>query len=183
MKDRNVIAHFGTGLGKTFIAMLSAKHFLELHNSKVGQVLIIVPTITLTQQHCRSFETNSLTSAYSAKAVSAFGSNASTSALNSILDAHIIIATHGAILDLYRHYKDIFNIKQISLLVLDECHHAGSSNHGYSQFMQEIYWKVDDKDRPRVLGLTASPCFNFDVKNLDEQIGKFINSIFYHISC
>lgn len=78
-------------------------------------------------------------------------------------------------LNLYRYYKDIFQLNQVALLVLDECHHAGTGDHGYCQFLDEMYWKADKKSRPRVLGLSASPCVNFSDKDeLKQKFGKTI---------
>lgn len=52
---------------------------------------------------------------------------------------------------------------QISLLILDECHHA-MKNHPYAKIMKDHYHRVrldsPTSELPRVLGMTASPIFN-----------------------
>jgi ERCC4-related helicase len=52
-------------------------------------------------------------------------------------------------------------MEQISLLVIDECHHT-DQEHLYNLIMRDFYYhnfNADDPNckRPRVLGLTASP--------------------------
>lgn len=47
------------------------------------------------------------------------------------------------------------SMKDIALMVYDECHHAHSS-HPYAVIQQEHYWQAPKEDRPRILGLTAS---------------------------
>ena len=76
-------------------------------------------------------------------------------------------------LDLFRFHRDILQLNKVSLLVLDECHHSGTGDHCYSQFMDEVYWSDQKENRPRVLGLTASPCVNFlDEDDLKIKVGK-----------
>ena len=95
IKERNIIVHLDTGLGKTLIAILAASYFLENPtDSPARQVLVLVPTISLTEQHFRSFKTNTLTSSYSLKSISG---NVKTSQ-NNLADkagADILITTYG----------------------------------------------------------------------------------------
>ena len=195
VKSKNIIAHLGTGLGKTLIAMLATKYFLEqTRDSKARQVLFLVPTISLTEQHSRSFKKNSLTASYSVKALNGSTSNTKDEALQKMANVDVLISTHGvsyrilfhfflkryvhvwaffkALLDLYRHHKDLFYLSRVALLIFDECHHVSAGNHGYSRFMSEIYWKEPKENRPRILGLTASPCSNFNgEEDLQTQFG------------
>lgn len=47
-------------------------------------------------------------------------------------------------------------MSSISLLVFDEAHHC-SSDHPYAQIMEDFYHVLEPHQRPKVLGLTASP--------------------------
>jgi endoribonuclease Dicer len=49
-------------------------------------------------------------------------------------------------------------IKQISLMVFDECHHT-RKNHPYNGIMRE-YFQIPAKRRPKIFGMTASPVWN-----------------------
>ena len=40
----------------------------------------------------------------------------------------IIVATHGAFLDLLQHFRDLFCMERINLLILDECHNCTGTN-------------------------------------------------------
>ncbi|KAI9344891.1 hypothetical protein BDR26DRAFT_168821 [Obelidium mucronatum] len=49
--------------------------------------------------------------------------------------------------------------KNVNLLIFDECHHAWK-NHPYSLIMSEFYHPLKpDEDRPKILGMTASPIY------------------------
>jgi hypothetical protein len=47
-------------------------------------------------------------------------------------------------------------MQQIGLLVFDEAHHC-SKDHPYAQIMEDFYHTAELEQRPKVLGLTASP--------------------------
>jgi len=55
-----------------------------------------------------------------------------------------------------------------SLLVLDECHHA-AKKHPYSLIMDK-YQEADEKSKPRVVGLTASPAAHVTSTKIKERI-------------
>ena len=96
VKNENIIAHLGTGFGKTVIAMLATKFFLEhSSNTNFRQVLFLVPTKALTEQHTRNFKRNILTSSYSIKALNGSSYNPNDEALQKIANADVLISTHG----------------------------------------------------------------------------------------
>jgi superfamily II DNA or RNA helicase len=70
-------------------------------------------------------------------------------------------------LELLTHYEQEFHVRKWNLLVLDECHHC-TGNAPYAIIMREYYKKSPDK--PRVLGLTASPLINVKKSSTDEQL-------------
>ena len=84
-----------------------------------------------------------------------------------IIDSHrVMVTTPQVLLDALRH--GYINLgADISLLIFDEVHHAGK-NHPYNAIMQEFYHILpprgspeakENRVRPMVLGLTASPIF------------------------
>ena len=86
-----------------------------------------------------------------------------------VLNTHrIMVTTPQVLLDALRHgYVDIG--QDISLLIFDEAHHA-VDNAPYNQIMKEFYHGLrifrpgtSGTQRPKILGLTASPIFGGDV--------------------
>ena len=70
-------------------------------------------------------------------------------------DTHdILVMTAQVFLDNLRHAY--VKLADIALMVFDECHHARKS-HPYNCIMKEFYFRSNPGDRPRILGLTASP--------------------------
>lgn len=47
-------------------------------------------------------------------------------------------------------------MKQINLIVFDEAHHT-KKNHPYARIIKDFYASAEDADKPRILGMTASP--------------------------
>ncbi|GAA5833456.1 hypothetical protein JCM9279_001530 [Rhodotorula babjevae] len=65
-----------------------------------------------------------------------------------------LVVTAQLILDSLAH--GFLKMDQISLLVLDEAHHA-KSNHPFASILRDFYHRAPKHQRPKILGLTASP--------------------------
>jgi len=65
-----------------------------------------------------------------------------------------LVVTAQLILDSLAH--GFLKMDQISLLVLDEAHHA-KSNHPFASILRDFYHRAPKHKRPKILGLTASP--------------------------
>lgn len=85
-------------------------------------------------------------------------------ARTSLANSDVIVATHGSAIDLLRHYPDNFSLQNASLLVFDECHYA-TKKHNYAKILQTFYHTLPLEQRPRIIGLTASPLINVKGKN------------------
>lgn len=67
----------------------------------------------------------------------------------------VIVCTADVLHQCLMH--SFITIRQINLLIFDEAHHAKKS-HAYAQIVRDFYLKESDqKLRPRVFGMTASP--------------------------
>ena len=64
---------------------------------------------------------------------------------------------------------------QMSLLVIDECHYA-TGKHNYATILQKFYHTLSQDDRPRILGLTASPLINVTVGTSDEKLQSLLTN-------
>lgn len=79
-------------------------------------------------------------------------------------------------LDLLMHWGDLFSLTRVNLIVIDECHYA-SGSHPYRHLMTKFYHPLEPKDRPHILGLTASPLVSFSEHHSDEQISGLLDKL------
>ncbi|MBU5690283.1 MAG: helicase-related protein [Candidatus Aenigmatarchaeota archaeon] len=143
---KNTLCILPTGLGKTYIAVLTAAWILE--NTK-GKILMIAPTRPLVNQHLKTF----------------------LSVTN--IDKNLMIALTGKIRqddrkELYKIGRVFFATPQIikndfdsglldlsdfSLLIVDECHRS-VKKYAYTEVVDRF---ASSSNHPLILGLTASP--------------------------
>ena len=183
-KVRNTIVTLGTGKGKTLIAIMLIRHFAKkdfaLNSTETRedkplrkkQTWFLVPSVALALQQANTLRSN-LPYTVAVACHTASGSERSRDQISS---AQIVVATHGTALDLLRHYSDRFNLNRVNLLVMDECHYA-VKNHNYALLMKTFYHKLPREQRPRILGLTASPILNLPFKNISTCSTKSENQI------
>ena len=134
--------------------------------NKQQQIVFLVPSIALAlqqQQEILRYNETLKASDVGLACASTFNNP------DSLVSCRVLVATHGAYLQLLRHYGDLFNLERVDLLILDECHHC-TKNAPYAILMREYYHPLVEESRPRVLGLTASPLINVKVKHTEEQL-------------
>ena len=143
----NTLVVLPTGLGKTAIAfLLTAQRLNNYPNSKI---LLLAPTKPLCEQHVESFREHLDIPAE--KIVLFTGSVSPEKRALLWKDAQIIISTpQGLENDII---NSRINLKEVSLLIFDEAHHA-TGEYAY-------VWIADQYDKTsssaRILALTASP--------------------------
>ena len=197
-KTRNTIVNLGTGAGKTLIALLLIREVWSAqgkvkeeqldnidHQSDANsestknenhkkQTLFMVPSVALAIQQGLTLRANlphlhvqtaCYTSASSRRARATLGT------------CDVIVTTHGVIQDLLMHYGDTFRMDRFNLVVIDECHYAGSGNHSYRHLMNKFYHSLEEQKRPRVLGLTASPLLNVKETHGDEHLSTMLDNL------
>jgi len=145
--NQNLLCVLPTGLGKTNIAILLAVFRLEKHpNSKI---LVLAPTRPLVNQHYKTF-TKFID--YNKKDFFVLTGMIGADVRKQVYEQkRIIFATPQTVQnDLMEHGV---SLKDFSLLVLDEAHHA-IGNYAYP-YIAKTY--MAQAENPRILGLTASP--------------------------
>ncbi|KAI0324399.1 P-loop containing nucleoside triphosphate hydrolase protein [Cubamyces sp. BRFM 1775] len=181
---RNLVIALDTGSGKTHISVLRMKHEAEHNSQKVSW--FIAPTVALVEQQFEVIKTAIPVSVGLVSGASEPNQWKDASLWRRILATHrIMVTTPQVLLDALHHaYVDMGS--DIGLLVFDEAHHA-TGKHPYNMIMKNFYSALpprtnltssNDRVRPMVLGLTASPIYggNVDVafreleKNLDSTI-------------
>ncbi|CAB9506327.1 Dicer-like protein 1 [Seminavis robusta] len=168
---RNTIVHLGTGAGKTLIALMCIRHFASAFK-KGKQTLFLVPSVALAIQQSQVLRSNL---PYKVR-VACYATSTTVKARRELQECNIIVATHGAIHDLLMHYGDMFKLSRFNLIVLDECHYA-IGNHSYASLMKQFYHPLPTQQRPRIVGLTASPLVKVKTNHSDEHLAHMLHQL------
>lgn len=148
---------------QTLIALLLIHQYAGPTFAEGKQTVFLVPSVALAIQQSTTISRNLPYTVGTAFSESVRSKNRR----QKLQSCNIIVATHGAMLELLTHYEEEFHVAKWNLLILDECHHC-TGNAPYAVIMREYYKKCPDK--PRVLGLTASPLINVKKNSTDEQL-------------
>lgn len=153
---KNTLVVLPTGLGKTALAMMLAKHRLEIYPD--SKILILAPTKPLVQQHLETFKKQF---DIDEKQFSLFTGDICPEKRQQLwTNSKIIFSTpQGLENDLI---SDRISMKDVSLLVFDEAHRA-AGDYSYNFIAKQYLKKAQN---PRILGLTASP--GSDVEKISE---------------
>ena len=164
---KNTLVVLPTGLGKTALAMMMAKHRLELYPE--SKILILAPTKPLVQQHLDTFRKHLDIS--EDKFVLFTGEIAPLKREEQWKNASVVFSTPQSIEN--DVISDRINLEEVSLLVFDEAHRA-TGDYSYNFIAQQYNKK---SKHPRILGLTASPgsdlekisevCKNLHIENVE----------------
>ncbi|SPN98560.1 related to Sms-3 endoribonuclease Dicer (Helicase with RNase motif) [Cephalotrichum gorgonifer] len=160
-KEKNTIVVLDTGSGKTLIAILLLRHVVEqeLERRAAGEArrvaFFIVEKIALVDQQWSAVVSN-----LPYPVAKFFGQDMdgcwNKEFWRETLERNEIIVCTAAILQKCLA-QGFTAISRISLLILDEAHHAKKS-HAYARIIKDYYLREPDHDkRPRILGMTASP--------------------------
>lgn len=139
----NTLLVLPTGLGKTLIAELLMKAYRDLNPGQY--IVFIVPTIVLVDQQAKDIEKNT-----GIKCHRRSGEHESIP-----WNPEFICVCTPAMLVQAIEFNEIL-MSQISLLVLDEAHEANNLKSNYGKVVSKLN-SATSVQRPRVLGLTASP--------------------------
>jgi ERCC4-related helicase len=150
--SKNTLVVLPTGLGKTALAFLLASQRLD--NYPNSKILMLAPTKPLCEQHINTFQKHM--DITPEKIVLFTGSVKPEKRGELWKEATIIISTPQGL------ENDIINkrvnLKEISLLIFDEAHHA-TGDYAYV-WVAKQYEK--NSKHPRILALTASPGSDFE---------------------
>jgi endoribonuclease Dicer len=176
--DGNGIIVLPTGTGKTRVAFEVIKTALLRHEDRA--VVFLCPNVNLVAQQAESFERKFLPTASGklkrrvvvGQAADGSGkaelAKLSRAAGRADAASFVLFATSGTFCAFLNQNAEALErvFGRLSLLVLDECHHAnrmedasasGETNDDYAQIMRDFYRAVAPSRRPKVIGLTASP--------------------------
>ncbi|KAH8694547.1 hypothetical protein BGZ61DRAFT_352039 [Ilyonectria robusta] len=167
-KTKNTIVVLDTGSGKTLIAALLLRHTLdqELEDRAVGKhkkvSFFLVDKVALCFQQFAVLNCN-----LEHPMTKFFGDMTGLMKTKEFWDKQfdenmVVVCTAQILLDCLSN--GFIRMNQVNLLIFDEAHHA-KKNHPYARIIKNHYIR-EGQDRPRVLGMTASPvdCQTKDVK-------------------
>jgi Fanconi anemia group M protein len=160
-KDKNCLVVLPTGIGKTLIALM-----LTINRQKAvpgSKTLFLAPTRPLAEQHLEYFQKH-LPELFAHMEL--FTGKIHASKRKQLWEkADIIFSTPQCIGNDLKN--NLYNLKEVSLLIEDECHRC-LKNYAYTYVSQQY---KEQSENPRILGLTASPGTN------KETITKIANNL------
>ncbi|GMT19053.1 hypothetical protein PFISCL1PPCAC_10350, partial [Pristionchus fissidentatus] len=155
-KGINTVIVAPTGSGKTVVAaQIMRSHVMRRRaDKKPSRMVMVVPKIPLVEQQQKQLYQYMADVVYSdiLHGDMMFEEQAK---IEKILCAELIVMTPQILINLLEsvRQKERLFVADITMLILDECHHC-CSNHPYAQLMSIVRaWK---HDRPQIVGLTAS---------------------------
>ncbi|KAI9029207.1 hypothetical protein DFJ74DRAFT_657501 [Hyaloraphidium curvatum] len=166
-KTSNVVAVLPTGAGKTLISCLLVKHTLDIARSKpsapklvfflVNLVPLVFQQSDVLRRHCDTH-------------VKSYCGEMDVDSWNgprwksNLEETNVHCMTAAIFLNIIS--CGFVRMKDIALLILDECHHA-KRKHPYNVIFDTYYRTTPLEERPKVFGMTASPI----VGKQDIQVG------------
>ncbi|KAM0928777.1 hypothetical protein ACQ4PT_001981 [Festuca glaucescens] len=158
----NTVTFLETGAGKTLIAVLLLRSYAHRIRLPAREFAVfLVPTVVLVEQQARVVEAH--TDLRVRKYFGAMGVDLWDDATWSrvVDEAEVLVMTPQILLDNLRH--SFFRLKDIALLIFDECHHAKGDS-PYACILKEFYHpQLNSRPSdplPRIFGMTASPIYS-----------------------
>ncbi|PAA88896.1 hypothetical protein BOX15_Mlig000965g3 [Macrostomum lignano] len=164
--QRNLVLVMPTGSGKTLVAALLLARMKILNPSLMGALL--VERVPLVFQQAQSLELDT-----GLRVAALCGENATDLSVRRLREGShdILVATAGLLLSRVLEKRDL-ELTAFSCIVLDECHHAGTGGHNFSRVLDQLK-SLPEGQRPRLLGLTASPVELKDLDSGKERLRRF----------
>ena len=145
--EKNTLCVIPTGLGKTSIAILLAVQRIEKFPD--SRIMVLAPTKPLVNQHIKTFKQFLNLDENEFEVLTGIIKPAKRKKL--YRTRKMIFATPQTVQNDLR--EEIFSLRDFSLLVIDEAHHA-IGNYAYPYIVERY---LEQAENQRILGLTASP--------------------------
>ncbi|CAJ1079310.1 interferon-induced helicase C domain-containing protein 1 [Xyrichtys novacula] len=172
LEGKNVIICLPTGSGKTRVAVYITKTHLDSRRAegRPGKVVVLVNKVPLVEQHYSAEFLPFLKRTYKLERVS--GDCQHKISFTEIMKRNDVIICTAQILENYLERSNSeedegVNLSDLSLIVIDECHHTQKGevyNHIMMRYLKQKHknrrQKKEGKETvplPQILGLTASP--------------------------
>lgn len=152
-----MIVYMETGRGKTLIAVLLIDYLLT-RRPDARKIIFIANLVTLVEQQsqyiCDNISQKCRIGKYHGQQGAGIDFWDLSKWENEYASHDVLVMTAQIFLDNLRHAY--IKMNDVSLIVFDEAHHA-RKNQPYNCIMKEFYFQTPCLQRPKILGLTASP--------------------------
>ena len=178
--QRNTLVYLPTGSGKTLIAAMVLNCMKKLNPDKL--MVFLVERIPLVYQQSYYIKTQvpDLRVEILAGDIGRFpGDKAPMVATVQALRENkidLLVMTSQILLNLMAEEFPVLSMSDISLIVFDEAHHC-LGNHSYNQIMRDFYKKTDNKFKPLVLALTASPAGTDKLETTRDNLETLLSNL------
>ena len=184
-KQRNTFVYLGTGLGKTLVAELLIQWYLRKQDADDRFIIFLAPGTYLLEQQAAIIERETearvkvlhgeLNNYFSLWNAKDFEEKVSRSEFDVVAIAPDLFV-RALQCGFFSMQKDI------KLLIFDEAHHCHGRDK-YRLVMDLFYFRIEEKLRPKVLCLSASPIKDAELKkeNIEERFRKVQRQFDCHI--
>ncbi|XP_029201631.2 uncharacterized protein LOC114966061 isoform X2 [Acropora millepora] len=178
--QRNTLVYLPTGSGKTLIAAMVLNCMKKLNPDKLMVFLVDRIPLVYQQSDYIKYQVPDLRVEILAGDIGRFpGDKARWMAtVQALLENKIdlLVMTSQILLNLMAEECTVLSMSDISLIVFDEAHHC-LGNHSYNQIMRDFYKKTDDKFKPLVLALTASPAGTDKLETTRDNLETLLSNL------
>ena len=177
----NTLVYLPTGSGKTLVAAMVLSCMKKLNPDKLMVFLVDRIPLVYQQSHYIKAQVPDLRVETLVGEMEAPQQKAVHKALaNQEID--VLVLTHQIFLNFLAEEKNpITRISDISVLVFDEAHHC-HGNHLYNQIMEYYRRTQEDRFKPVVLGLSASPAGEATVERTTEKLQDLLHNLSCEVS-
>uniref|UniRef100_A0AAX7SPF4 RNA helicase n=1 Tax=Astatotilapia calliptera TaxID=8154 RepID=A0AAX7SPF4_ASTCA len=167
LEGKNIIVCLPTGSGKTRVAVYITKEHLDRRKAegKPRKVIVLVNKVPLVEQHYSAEFLPFLKNKYKVERVS--GDSQLKISFTEIVKKNDIIICTAQILENYLERANSGEDEDLTLIIIDECHHTqkgGVYNHIMMRYLKQkhknkrlVKEQKEPVPLPQILGLTASP--------------------------
>ena len=177
---RNTLVYLPTGSGKTLIAAMVLNCMKKLNPDKLMVFLVDRIPLVYQQSDYIKYQVPDLRVEILAGDIGRFpGDKARWKATVQALSENkidLLVMTSQILLNLMADECARLSMSDISLLVFDEAHHC-LGKHSYNQLMKDFYKKTDDKFKPLVLALTASPAGTDKLETTRDNLETLLSNL------
>ena len=178
--QRNTLVYLPTGSGKTLIAAMVLNCMKKLNPDKLMVFLVDRIPLVYQQSDYINQQVPDLRVEILAGDIGRFSGNKAhwMATVQALLENKIdlLVMTSQILLNLMAEKCTILSMSDISLIVFDEAHHC-LGNHSYNQIMRDFYKKTDDKFKPLVLALTASPAGTDKLETTRDNLETLLSNL------
>uniref|UniRef100_A0A1A9WDV9 ribonuclease III n=1 Tax=Glossina brevipalpis TaxID=37001 RepID=A0A1A9WDV9_9MUSC len=170
--QRNGIIYLPTGAGKTFVAILALKRLSASLQHTIAEggkrAIYMCNTVELARQQCVEVRkcTNFKVGLYVGEREVDNWNNTKWS--EEIIENQVLVGTAQIFVDIVT--QNLIKISDISVVIIDECHHA-TKNHPMHTFLS-LFQYVDQCQLPRVIGLTGVLVKGNKFKSIQKELNN-----------